>query len=132
MCPGGFVIPAATQAGQQVVNGMSASDRKGEFANSGMVVELHPEDLPTDKFSGPLGMLEFQEALERRSFAYAQQSIKAPAQRMVDFVKHVRSKDLCESSIPRVGDCRSHSLFPAFNPSGCPWQLRHYAGSPRS
>jgi uncharacterized FAD-dependent dehydrogenase len=61
---------------------MSASDRKGEFANSGMVVELHPEDLPSDKFGGPLGMLEFQEALERRSFAYANQSIKAPAQRM--------------------------------------------------
>jgi len=115
MCPGGFVIPAATQAGQQVVNGMSASDRKGEFANSGMVVELHPEDLPTDKFSGPLGMLEFQEALERRSFSYAQQSIKAPAQRMVDFVKHVRSKDLCESSyIPGLVNADLHALFPAF------------------
>ena len=102
MCPGGFVIPAATEGGQQVVNGMSASDRKGEFANSGMVVELHPEDLPSDKFGGPLGMLEFQEALERRSFAYANQSIKAPAQRMLDFVNHVRSKDLCESSIFRL------------------------------
>jgi len=115
MCPGGFVIPAATEAGQQVVNGMSASDRKGEFANSGMVVELHPEDLPTDKFSGPLGMLEFQEALERRSFAYAGQSIKAPAQRMVDFVKHVRSKDLCESSyLPGLVNADLHALFPAF------------------
>ncbi len=115
MCPGGFVIPAATEAGQQVVNGMSASDRKGEFANSGMVVELHPEDLPPDKFSGPLGMLEFQEALERRSFAYAGQSIKAPAQRMVDFVKHVRSKDLCESSyLPGLVNADLHALFPAF------------------
>jgi uncharacterized FAD-dependent dehydrogenase len=94
MCPGGFVIPAATEGGQQVVNGMSASDRKGEFANSGMVVELHPEDLPSDKFGGPLGMLEFQEALERRSFAYANQRSKAPAQRMLDFVTHVRSKAL--------------------------------------
>ncbi|ADY12857.1 HI0933 family protein [Sphaerochaeta globosa str. Buddy] len=115
MCPGGFVIPAATEAGQQVVNGMSASDRKGEFANSGMVVELHPEDLPSDKFSGPLAMLEFQEALERRSFAYANQSIKAPAQRMVDFVKHVRSKDLCETSyLPGLVNADLHALFPAF------------------
>ena len=115
MCPGGFVIPAATEGGQQVVNGMSASDRKGEFANSGMVVELHPEDLPSDKFGGPLGMLEFQEALERRSFAYANQSIKAPAQRMLDFVNHVRSKDLCESSyLPGLVNADLHSLFPAF------------------
>lgn len=115
MCPGGFVIPAATGAGQQVVNGMSASERKGEFANSGMVVELHPEDLPSEKFSGPLAMLEFQEALEMRSFAYANQSIKAPAQRMVDFVKHVRSKDLCESSyLPGLVNADLHALFPAF------------------
>ncbi len=115
MCPGGFVIPAATGNEEQVVNGMSAADRKGEFANSGMVVELHPEDLPSDKFSGPLGMLAFQEALERRSFAYANQSIKAPAQRMVDFIKHVRSKDLCETSyLPGLVNADLHALFPSF------------------
>jgi uncharacterized FAD-dependent dehydrogenase len=114
MCPGGFVIPAATEAGQQVVNGMSSAGRNGDFANSAMVVELHPEDLP-EQFSGTLGMLEFQEALERRCYRFAGNSIKAPAQRMVDFVNHVVSKDLPATSyIPGLVSSDLHKLFPAF------------------
>lgn len=115
MCPGGFVIPAATADGQQVVNGMSASGRSGRFANSGMVVEIRPEDLSGERYSGPLGMLAFQEDVERRCFEAGGYSIKAPAQRMVDFLRHLRSGTLCETSyLPGLVDSDLHSVLPDF------------------
>ncbi|NCC12241.1 MAG: FAD-binding protein [Spirochaetia bacterium] len=115
MCPGGFVIAAATENGQQVVNGMSSAARAGKFANSGMVVELKPEDLEQDQFGGALGVMRFQEALERRCYRASGETIKAPAQRMVDFVNHRVSKDLPETSyIPGLVNSDLHRVLPQF------------------
>ncbi len=99
MCPGGFVIPAATGPEQIVVNGMSPSNRGTRWSNSGMVVEIHPHDVenqPND--NNPLIMMEFQEQLERITWQQGNMSQKAPAQRMADFVNSRLSYDLPESS----------------------------------
>lgn len=96
MCPGGFVIPAATGPGQIVVNGMSPSNRGSRWSNSGMVVEIHPEDV-TDKIE-PLCMIHFQEELEHACWQQGNMKQTAPAQRMVDFTRSRLSYDLPESS----------------------------------
>ncbi len=119
MCPGGFVVPAASGPEQVVVNGMSPSNRNGRWSNSGMVVEIRPEDykeFKIDKFkiqnSHPLGGDEgsflpltgelegvfLQEELERQCWLQANRLQTAPAQRMTDFVNGRLSADLNESS----------------------------------
>ena len=118
MCPGGFVVPAASGPEQVVVNGMSPSNRGGRWSNSGMVVEIRPEDykeFKIDKFkiqnSHPLGGDEgsflpqgelegvfLQEELERQCWLQANRLQTAPAQRMTDFVNGRLSADLNESS----------------------------------
>ena len=100
MCPGGVVVPAASGSDQLVVNGMSASGRNSKWANSGMVVEMHPEDLPDYRPDDPLCVMRFQEKLERRCFEAANRSQCAGAQRMVDFVEGRNSCDLPRSSYP--------------------------------
>ncbi len=95
MCPGGFVVPAASAPEQIVVNGMSPSSRNSRWSNSGMVVELHPEDLEND---GTLGMLLFQEQLEHLCWQQGNRKQTAPAQRMADFCNKKLSYDLPESS----------------------------------
>lgn len=96
MCPGGFVIPAATDKQQIVVNGMSPSNRGGQWSNSGMVVEIRPEDLPP--LSSPLKVMAFQEQLEQDCWQQGNRKQTAPAQRMVDFVNNRLSYDLPKSS----------------------------------
>lgn len=95
MCPGGYVIPAATDAEQIVVNGMSPSSRGGKWSNSGMVVELRPEDIEGDN---PLKMMAFQEQLEKECWQQGNMKQTAPAQRMTDFVNSKLSYDLPQSS----------------------------------
>ncbi len=95
MCPGGFVIPAATDKQQLVVNGMSPSNRAGQWSNSGMVVETRAEDIPGDD---PLRVMHFQEALERNCWQQGNMRQTAPAQRMADFVNKRLSYDLPKSS----------------------------------
>ena len=95
MCPGGFVIPAATGPEQIVVNGMSPANRGTRWSNSGMVVELRPEDVDGE---GPLKMMRFQEELERVCWQQGNRKQPAPAQRMADFVNGKLSADLPESS----------------------------------
>ena len=68
MCPGGFIIPAASSPGQLVVNGMSPSSRGTRWANSGMVVEILPEDIDNGKADDPLKMMKYQEDIETRFF----------------------------------------------------------------
>ena len=97
MCPGGFVIPAATGPQQLVVNGMSPSNRGTQWSNSGMVVELHPDDVGGDS-SDPLCMMHFQEKLERDCWQQGNMKQTAPAQRMADFVNNRLSYDLPKSS----------------------------------
>ena len=95
MCPGGFVIPAATDKQQLVVNGMSPSHRAGKWSNSGMVVETHPEDVEGE---GPLKMMHWQEHLENMCWQQAGMKQTAPAQRMEDFTKGRISYDLPSTS----------------------------------
>ena len=95
MCPGGFVIPAATGPEQIVVNGMSPSNRGGQWSNSGMVVEMRAEDV---EGTDPLRMMAFQEQLERDCWQQGNRRQTAPAQRMADFVNNRLSYDLPRSS----------------------------------
>ena len=97
MCPGGFVIPAATGPEQIVVNGMSPASRGTQWSNSGMVVEVRPEDLKEEEMS-PLAMMHFQEQLERMCWQQGNMKQTAPAQRMADFVNGRLSSDLPKSS----------------------------------
>lgn len=91
MCPGGYIIPASSEPGLLVVNGMSPANRGTAWANSGMVVELLPEDVDG---SSPLKMMDFQEQIERRFFLAGNGSQAAPAQRMTDFIAGKESKSL--------------------------------------
>ena len=95
MCPGGFVIPAATGKEQIVVNGMSPANRGTQWSNSGMVVELRPEDVEGDDV---LRVMRFQEQLERVCWQQGNMRQTAPAQRMADFVNGRLSYDLPKSS----------------------------------
>ena len=95
MCPGGFVIPAATDKEQVVVNGMSPSNRGTAWSNSGMVVELRPEDVTGDDV---LKVMRFQEELEKMCWHQGNMRQTAPAQRMSDFVNNRLSYDLPKSS----------------------------------
>lgn len=100
MCPGGFVVPAASGPQQIVVNGMSPSGRNSRWSNSGMVVETHVEDIAKsdDELRDPLVMMRFQEELERECWQAGNMRQTAPAQRMTDFVSSKLSFDLPESS----------------------------------
>lgn len=95
MCPGGFVIPAATDRQQIVVNGMSPSNRGGQWSNSGMVVEVRAEDVEGDD---PLRMMHFQQQMEYDCWLQGNRKQTAPAQRMADFVNGRLSADLPRSS----------------------------------
>ena len=95
MCPGGFVIPAATDKEQIVVNGMSPANRGTAWSNSGMVVETRPEDVEGDDV---LRVMRFQEQLERMCWQQGNMKQTAPSQRMADFVNNRLSYDLPKSS----------------------------------
>lgn len=102
MCPGGFVIPAATDKQQIVVNGMSPASRGTQWSNSGMVVEIRPEDLednsPLSTLHSQLKVMHFQEELEKTCWQQGNMQQTAPAQRMADFVNGRLSYDLPKSS----------------------------------
>ena len=95
MCPGGFVIPAATEYEQIVVNGMSPANRGSKWSNSGMVVEVRPEDVEGDDV---LKMMHYQQSIEHDCWVNGNRKQTAPAQRMVDFVNRKLSYDLPRSS----------------------------------
>ena len=128
MCPGGFVVPAASGPNQIVVNGMSPSNRGGKWSNSGMVVELRPEDLMNEELKikneelgidctgeGPLAMMHFQEALEAACWQQGNMRQTAPAQRMVDFTRKKLSYDLPASSYsPGLVSSPLHFWMPNF------------------
>ena len=110
MCPGGFVIPAATGPHQLVVNGMSPSNRGSKWSNSGMVVEVRPEDVSGDS---PLRMMTLQERIEEECWRQGGCRQTAPAQRMVDFVEGRQSHDLPRSSYsPGLVISKLHEWLP--------------------
>lgn len=101
MCPGGFVVPASTKPGEMVVNGMSPANRGSKWANSGLVVEVRPEDTQSNGSElMPIDFLRWVEDLEVTSFHAANLSLHAPAQRMTDFVANKLSVNLPSSSYP--------------------------------
>tara|TARA_R110001632_G_scaffold116951_2_gene228768 strand:- start:12693 stop:14249 length:1557 start_codon:yes stop_codon:yes gene_type:complete len=114
MCPGGFIVPAATAEGEVVVNGMSPSRRNNKFANSGIVVEINiDKDIPKYDQFGPLKGLEYQKNLERLAFTSGARNQTAPAQRLVDFVDGKLSTNLNETSYqPGLNSAPMHSLLP--------------------
>lgn len=113
MCPGGFIIPAASGPGQLVVNGMSPSSRGTRWANSGMVVEVLPDDVKTETPDDPLKMMKYQEEIEARFYDDADHTHNAPAQRMIDFTESRRSKDLPATSYaPGIHPARIDMLLP--------------------
>ena len=113
MCPGGVIVPAMSGPGQSVVNGMSASARASQWSNSGMVVELHPGDIPGFEQHGPLEMMSLQESLEEKFFEESGDTLNAPAQRMTDFINCRESKTLPRSSYaPGVHSARLDKLLP--------------------
>lgn len=111
MCPGGIIAPASTQQEELVVNGWSPSRRNNPFANSGMVVQVEPEDVVAyyrstgtlakhQNGDSSLFMMEFQSEVERIAFAAGGGNFVAPAQRMTDFVKGISSSSLPSCSYP--------------------------------
>ena len=140
MCPGGFVIPAATGPQQLVVNGMSPSNRGTAWSNSGMVVETHPEDVTTFvkehlsmlqsdaslssqqsidgmlvESQSPLTMMLFQQIVEKQCWQQGNMKQTAPAQRMADFVNGRLSYDLPKSSYaPGLISSPLHFWMPSF------------------
>ncbi len=114
MCPGGFIVPAATANSEVVVNGMSPSKRNNKFANSGIVVEINAEqDLIKYEQYGALKGLEFQKDLEKLAWQAGGRTQKAPAQRLTDFVEGTLSSNLNETSYqPGLNSAPLHSLLP--------------------
>ena len=114
MCPGGFIVPAATAEGEVVVNGMSPSKRNNKFANSGIVVEINAEsDLHKYEKFGALKGLEYQKELEKLAFFAGGRTQTAPAQRLVDFVEGKLSTNLNDCSYqPGLKSAPLHSLLP--------------------
>ena len=88
MCPGGYVVAAASEEGRLVTNGMSYSDRAGENANAALLVTLNPRQFP---YPGPLGGVQWQRELEERAFLAGGSNYFAPAQRVGDFLAHCPS-----------------------------------------
>lgn len=138
MCPGGFVVPAASGPQQVVVNGMSPSHRNSRWANSGMVVELRPEDLQTMQSewqvdtSSPLAMMEFQEKLERQCWLQGGQRQTAPAQRMTDFVNKRLGDSLPDSSYsPGLISSPLHFWMPSFVTERLRQGFNHFGKSSR-
>lgn len=111
MCPGGHIVPAGSSSESCVVNGMSASRRNSPYANSGIIVELHPEDMPT---SDTLACLDFQEWLEHEAFVHGGPLSMAPAQRLRDFVEGRESRSLPPCSyLPGIVPSRLDQWLPA-------------------
>lgn len=116
MCPGGFIVPAATENDEVVVNGMSLSKRDSPFANSGMVVTVEPEDIVdlTNQY-GVLGGIVFQKQLEQLAKRAGGSGQVAPAQRLIDFLKKRDSKTLAKTSYkPGLAESRIDELLPDF------------------
>lgn len=108
MCPGGFIVPATTENGYQVVNGMSPSNRNSKWANSGMVVQLRCQDI---NITNPLSMLDYIKGVEKKCYF---DGFKAPSQRMKDFVENKISDTLPESSyIPGLISCNLNNYLPS-------------------
>ena len=112
MCPGGYVVAAASEQGRVVTNGMSYSDRDGENANAALLVTLNPQDFP---YEGPLGGVRWQQEIERKAFLAGGGDYRAPAQLVGDFLAMRKSN--CQGAVmptyrPGVTWCDLHDVLP--------------------
>jgi uncharacterized protein len=115
MCPGGFIVPAATAPGEIVVNGMSPSRRDSKFANSGIVVAVDEKDYSPHLHHGPLAAMIFQSEIERSACTVAGGTQHAPAQRLMDFLNGKISASLPETSYqPGLASVNMREVLPAF------------------
>jgi hypothetical protein len=115
MCPGGIIVPSATSSDEVVVNGMSNAMRNSPYANSGIVVSIKQDELIDYHQHGVFAGLEFQMEMERMAHIAGGRSQKAPAQRMVDYVKRRMSSDLPKTSyVPGVTNAPMHELMPQY------------------
>lgn len=114
MCPGGFIVPAATENDEVVVNGMSLARRDSAFANAGFVVSVHPEDTESfRKEHGVLAGVAYQKALETASSRAGGGMQKAPGQKAADFLKGRVSSSLLPTSYhPGIVPHPLHELLP--------------------
>lgn len=114
MCPGGHIVPSATEPGEVVVNGMSTSTRSSRYANSGMVVAIETEDLQAYTHHGAIAGLIFQQEMEKMAWEAGGKTQAAPAQRMVDFTNGKFSRTLNDCSyIPGINSAPLHELLPS-------------------
>ncbi len=125
MCPGGIIAPAATDAGELVVNGWSPSKRNNPFANSGMVASVELQDIatagkkrgasPAYDVQNPLSAMYFQQSVERKAYEYGGGKFVAPAQRMADFVQQKVSTNLPDCSyLPGLHAAPLNEVLPGF------------------
>jgi uncharacterized protein len=115
MCPGGQIVPSATAEQEIVVNGMSLSKRNSPYANSGIVVQVIPEDFGMYQNHGGLAGLRLQELYEQKAFRQTQNGQKAPAQRLADFIRNRESQNLPPCSyLPGTVASPMHEWLPDF------------------
>jgi len=115
MCPGGIIAPCATEQDEVVTNGWSPSKRNNPWANSGIVVPVHWEDIPEFHEYGPLAGMMFQKSIEQKCWIAGGRKQIAPAQRMIDFVRRKESKDLPEVSYqPGIISVKLDDVLPTF------------------
>ncbi|NOS93277.1 MAG: FAD-binding protein [Cyclobacteriaceae bacterium] len=119
MCPGGFIVPAATSPGEVVVNGMSPSRRDSRFANSGIVMSVEEVDYQKYAHHGPLAGLYFQSEIEKKACEVAGNTQVAPAQRLIDFVEKKTSSSLLDTSYqPGLQSADMREVLPSFIADG--------------
>ena len=135
MCPGGIIAPAATDAGELVVNGWSPSKRNNPFSNSGIVVQVEKEDaMASLKVAGietneddPLIFMNFQQMVEEKAYKEGGGDFKAPAQRMKDFVNKKLSETLpVNSYLPGLTSSKLQNVLPSFIYSGLSEAFQHF------
>jgi uncharacterized FAD-dependent dehydrogenase len=115
MCPGGFIVPAATAPGELVVNGMSPSQRNARFANAGVVVAVDENDCRHLQRFGALAAMQFQADVEQKAWSIAGKSQAAPAQRLGDFVARRESSTLLDTSYhPGLAAADMGAFLPRF------------------
>lgn len=127
MCPGGFIVPAATAPGEIVVNGMSPSRRDSPFANSGIVMTIEEEDTGKNLKHQELSGMYFQQDIEQKACVLAGRNQTAPAQRMVDFVNKKISGTLPGTSyVPGISSVDMREVLPSFISHGLQFAFQQF------
>lgn len=115
MCPGGIVAPCATNQNEVVTNGWSPSKRNNPYANSGIVVQVLPEQLPNNSDENPFVCLDFQKEIENKCWEAAGSTQKVPAQRLTDFIANKQSETLPKTSyVPGLTSVNLKNILPNF------------------